>query len=196
MNKLKKLHRPSRGIKGFSGKYLLLYLLSVCALLFLLSPLTMAIANNGESYPETPEKVVEEFCKEDLKGVRVGMHGGWGNVRKYVSWEDEPGWDGAIIISKYNIRKLQERNDIARVSITYRVLGETDGRSWRPGRGKRMVVFILKRDNGRWRINDPIISPNISLDTAIQILEEATKDISNENTIRALKQLKRIRKSG
>lgn len=133
----------------------------------------------NETYPATPDKVVKEFVEMDFEGMRIGWgRGGFEDHSEYVLWDDEPGWDGCSIISGYDIKTLQSGSDTARISVTYHVLGEFTGPyKWKSGRKKRAIVYLLKKDGGRWRIAEPMTSPHVSIDTIIKDLERITKEV-------------------
>jgi hypothetical protein len=148
-------------------------------------------------YPNTPLKVVETYVRLDSEGARAGLTpGGWDDIREYVLWEDEPGWDGAYLFAGYTIKEMSRQADEAVVLVTYRVVGDFGGDyTFTRGKWNEVTAFLLKRIDGRWRIDTPQTPPFLSIDTMIRYLERTGHDSGYPDKVRKIvNELRRIKK--
>jgi hypothetical protein len=119
-----------------------------------------------------PADVVKEYCQLDLQGARLSGET-WSRVAPLVGWEDEPGWDSAILASGYHVQSTTVRPDHASVIVVFRVLGSLeDDKPFAPARkGKyETISFHLERAGDSWKIVRPVIPPHVSLRSMMEHL--------------------------
>jgi len=115
-----------------------------------------------DTYPATPEGVVETYCQVDFNG------GGdyWNRIKKYTVWEDAPGWDTTILVLGYNVRKIKEDNNRAQVIVEYYTVGEyywdAIGPVFKEIKKKEVLIFKLIKKDKVWKIENPQEPPHLN----------------------------------
>jgi len=153
------------------------YLLSfiVFILIMVWTFLVSLLPSTGKMYPSTPEEVIQEFCQLDMKGNRLSSET-WLGVLPLVTWSEEitAGELNKVIhvISGFKIGESIILNSTARVSVEYRYLGSTDTLEFsEPKEKRRTIIFELIKQNGSWKIQNPILAPHVDLEAGIGYLK-------------------------
>lgn len=131
--------------------------------------------DQGLKYPSTPEEVIQVFCQLDKKGNRLSSET-WQGVLPLVTWSEEitAGELNKVIhiISGFKIGESTILNSTARVSVEYRYLGSTDTLEFsEPKEKRRTIIFELIKQNGSWKIQNPILAPHVDLEAGIGYLK-------------------------
>lgn len=139
---------------------------------------------NGICFANEPSDIVKQFYTADLKGARLSGDR-YIEVDKYILWEDEPGWDSALIVDKVNICRAKFINkDECLVEVRYHVIGtDAGGDSFSSADYTEVINFLVVKQNNSWKIKQPVFLPHISPETAIehtQSLLEASLDNDKE----------------
>ena len=152
------------------------------------------IVRSDAEYPATPEEVVEEYVRKDAEGVRLSGQK-FREIRDLFMWE-EAGFDVATIITGYDIRTMDIGPEMARVSVTYRELGEFSPFEFRPDKKEVTESFMLKKDGNLWRITEPEIFPHVLLDTMVSMFERNVEiDPRDDNYARMLIQFRNLKET-
>jgi len=109
-----------------------------------------------------PADVVKEYCRLDSQGARLSS-ANWPRVAPLVSWEEEPGWETATIISRYRIQSTTVRPDHAIVIVVFRIIGQLeDDKPFASKRKYETLAFRLERAGDSWKIVRPVAPPHVS----------------------------------
>jgi hypothetical protein len=108
-----------------------------------------------------PEEVVKTYCRLDFEGARLGSSEfpEFGNL---YSWEEEPGWDTAIIVKSFQVKSVKTNGNNATVVVEYVQLGKM-GETLTLRQGDERINFKLKKSSGSWRIVAPVVAPHVSV---------------------------------
>lgn len=124
----------------------------------------------GERQRLRPKDVVKEYCRLDFEGARLSSETR-SQVASLIAWEEERGWDQAVIVSKYRVTNVVVRGNHATARVEFKVLGRLEGdEPFVPGRRLEAVHFGLERAEDVWKIENPIIAPHVSVRSMIQHL--------------------------
>lgn len=110
-----------------------------------------------KAYPntlQTAEETVRALCDLDANGRRLSSLT-WKEVRPYISWTDEPGWDTVIVISGYRVASVNEKsNSLSTVTVEYQVIGSSSS-EFIPAKTVESVEFIVRKTARGWKIKSP-----------------------------------------
>ncbi|PYU35098.1 MAG: hypothetical protein DMG28_03845 [Acidobacteria bacterium] len=122
----------------------------------------------GEGQRLRPKDVVKEYCRLDFEGARLSSDTR-SQVASLIAWEEERGWDQAVIVSKYRVTNVVVRGNHATARVEFKVLGRLEGdEPFVLGRRVEAVHFGLERTEDVWKIENPIIAPHVSVHSMIQ----------------------------
>jgi len=127
------------------------------------------------AYPTTASAVVQDYCMDDANGAGLSSR----TIEKafrFTTWKDGPGWDTAVLISKYCLSTVNQKKKAATVEVVYTVIGNLTPNELEEKRHDEKVIFDLVRKNGQWKIDRPQIPPHISVQTAVKHLEDLAQD--------------------
>lgn len=140
--------------------------------------LLIAFLISGRSvWAETdPKSIVEEYCRLDYDGARIGIYPGLAKmISPLAAWRVEPGWDLAVVISSYVVGETAYDGNRARVVVEYSVVGRVEGNS--PvvlSANQEKAEFHLVRSGSDWiidGINERLLPPHVSVSALIINLE-------------------------
>ncbi len=137
---------------------------------------------------EPSRAVVGKYCRMDYQGFRLTKDT-WPRLKAVTTWKDNPDWQGFTVISQYELLEVDEGLRAAAVSVRYNVVGRFEiGLGYVPDRASEQVNFVLKEEEGDWKIDkqDPPINPHVSKIQAIAWLKSTLateKDSANRITI-------------
>jgi hypothetical protein len=129
----------------------------------------------SETYPSTPEGVIEAFVRVGFDGTGVETIGDVRKRLQYTMWDDWPGWDSLDISLKYKVIKFKEDDKEAIVKVIHECIGWTALEFLEIERKNEEIIYHLKKDGGVWKISFPDHAPYISVKTAIKLLEWGIK---------------------
>ena len=174
-------------ILGYSFLNLLVRVISLFIILVLTKD---TLANNKDKYSAIPLKVVENFCLLDAQGKRLKGETWQKSIAPLVTWPEEAG-DMIFVISDYKIGKAKILDSTATVSVSYRYLGSTDFIKFseyvKNVEQTRTITFKLVKENGVWKIKEPITAPHVYWKETVSYLRK----LQNEEPLRK-KQLESI----
>ncbi len=150
-------------------KYKVLFII----IFLVVSPCKIAIGTNNN-----PEDIVKKHYQADLDGARLSSSGFKSQISPLVTWEDEPGWDEVFITKKADISKIERlSNNKVFIEVRYEILGNLGGNDNLCILDLTEVIeFILIKEKGRWKINEPIFPPHASPMAVIANLESLVSD--------------------
>ncbi len=122
-------------------------------------------------YPSTPEGVVEAYVKVGFDGTGVEAIGDVQKRLQYTTWEIWPGSDGDYMSLKYEVAKIRENDREATVKVIYERLGWVAFDLIKIERKTEEIEYSLIKEKGFWKISFPGYAPDISVKTAIKMLE-------------------------
>jgi len=125
-----------------------------------------------ETYPATPEGVVEAFCIEDFNGAGASSET-WKRIQQYTTWLDGPGWDTVLIVNSFKIMETKQNLKDAEVKVMYKAIGEliAHPNTFHEKVEDKIVTFKLVKEGDKWKITEPQTYPHISVETAIKGLQ-------------------------
>lgn len=145
-----------------------------------------------QSYPLTPEGVVDAYCLESFNGAGSSSET-WEKIQKYTVWEDAPGWDTAVVVSNYKITKISESPNTAEIKVEYEIIADlpADIRGFKLLTDRLSVVFLYKliKQEGHWKIKSPQEPPHISRSAEIKKLNTYISVKRDVNTIKNIKSI-------
>jgi hypothetical protein len=143
------------------------------ALLFYILALTSpAFAG---SYPGSPAAVVAAYIEADDAGKALDGDTA-GQVLKYTTWEDAPGWDSLAVIKSYDIGEVGYDESKASVQITYHLLGQLTGSAFTAKKADETISFELRKVKGQWKIEKPQLPPHLDVASAMTVLKTIAAD--------------------
>jgi len=130
---------------------------------------------------QEPKAIVQQYCQADYKGTRLDG-GSWRNIADLILWDNEPGWDSAVIVGSYRVNDIVSQDDsVATVRVEYEVLGVLEGASWRPVLRDNPQHSILSRwaetdfelvhTSTGWRIRSPVMLPHVCPERMVRHLQ-------------------------
>jgi hypothetical protein len=124
----------------------------------------------------TAEETVRAYCELDANGTRL-TSATWSKMLPYIGWQEEAGWDRAVVISGFSVEKPATLPDqTALVTVEYQVLGILS-QDYAPSRKTETVRFQVKKTGAGWKIMDPdFLPPHVRAEAIIRHLEE-TKNL-------------------
>jgi hypothetical protein len=153
------------------------------AILILSCSLLMTTLIFGEVL-SSPEVAIEKYCKLDLEGVNLSSERAK-KIFPFIYWpiggKVNPGWDFMVVVSNYSIkRKATVRkfdHDVVQFEVSYDVLGLVHGGPEFIEKSEKETIIIeaIKINNG-WKIVNPILPPHVSIETAINHLNDLLND--------------------
>jgi hypothetical protein len=111
--------------------------------------------------PVSPKEVVKAYCQLDLQGARLASSG-FPELANLYAWEEEPGWDTAIIVKSFQVKSVKTNGNNATVVVEYVQLGNMAGETLTLKQGDDQISFKLKKSSGSWRIVAPVMAPHVS----------------------------------
>lgn len=132
----------------------------------------------------TPEEqssasaVVRQFCELDLNGVRLNSKS-YAAILPLIAYDNEPGWDGLVVVSGYKIGKPQTGKDRIIVPVQYHVLGVMYGFQWTPAQEAQVKFksvaeskkeFQMIKSGDTWKIAAPVMHPHVSVQATLNLL--------------------------
>lgn len=134
---------------------------------------------SSETYPTTPEGVVEAFCKVgfEIKDIEKFVYAGdVGERYQYTKEDFSAGCDGSTIILCYRVIKIKEGQDKSQIKVIYECIGDISALEFLTiERKTKEIIYEVKKDKGLWKIASPYDCPHISVRTAIKISEYGIK---------------------
>jgi len=138
--------------------------------------------------------VVLEYCRLDYDGARLSASKGE-RLFSLVTWEAEPGWDTAVIVSSFNAHEAQVIGPSAKVIVDYQVVGRFEGRPPTAlEASSEHVEFRLVKRRNTWLIDHGKIPPHVSLPAFIAHVQTLVQLARNDKRQSALlRDLERLR---
>lgn len=162
---------------------------------FFFISLCLLIVSIAETFPETPQGIVKQFCTIDATGAGLSTPR-WNEISSLTTWEDAPGWDYAVVIKNFEVSTLSEKDASAEVQVKYNTIGELNQNSnncfFLDNMYKiEIYSFKLTKINGFWKIKAPQLPPHIEISVAIEEVKNKinTKKCTKENSNELLKLL-------
>jgi hypothetical protein len=149
-------------------------IMKTCWLVLLILPCSLGAQRKGS--PEasrSPDRVVDEYCRLDLNGARVGGGLAVHRIFKLVTWEVEPGWDTITVVRSYRLIDSRKTKTGAEVRVEYQVLGEIPANTLELKAGSEIITFVLRRSGTAWKIEKPVFQPHLSIEAAIAAERQA-----------------------
>ncbi len=157
---------------------------------FIMCAVMLAVVDVSAGAPG-PGQIVERYCNLDLKGARLHSDG-IAAVQDMVTWPDEPGWDGIVVVSGFKRGTPIESGGQTVIPVTYDVAGFLNGWQWtsaNSSEGKTQLDeeqkkdFLLVQESGKWKITKPVFPPHVDVKTALEHCRAAWPDYeSGSNT--------------
>ncbi len=129
-----------------------------------------------------PTEMVDKYLELDVKGVRLDAMSQEAQ-RPYVTWETEPVWGRAVIITRYEvINDFKQWTIISQaeviIPVEYKVLGSVywERATFLPEPKVERVGFRIKIVGDRWRIAEPLLPPHIGQKRMINYVRQAILD--------------------
>lgn len=122
----------------------------------------------------TPSSIVQKFCELDAKGVRLNSDSR-GEIDPLLDWGEEGGYDTMSVINDFKVKQTSITDSEATVTVEYDLLGSTDYFVFAKDIRKYVVNYKLKKQNGVWKIKDPISAPQVNWKVAIAHLKRISK---------------------
>ena len=136
-----------------------------CLLPFLVAVCVLTPAQSTQQqHPATPAEVVRQYCEFDFKIGRISTDN-FEKLPPLYTWEEEPGWDGATVVSGFKIVSTKLAQDRAIVTVQWQVLGDFDAEKVTAGQKEEVVEYQLKFVGGLWKIDSPVLCPHVSAAT-------------------------------
>ena len=153
-----------------------------------------------------PTEMVDKYLELDVKGVRLDAISQEA-LRPYVTWETEPVWGRAVVITQYElINDFKQWTIISQaeviIPVEYKVLGSVywERASFLPEPKVERVGFRIKIVGDRWRIAEPLLPPHIGQKRMINYVRQAIldeKDRTKAGTLETLlEELKKAKHEG
>jgi hypothetical protein len=162
--------------------------------LLAVTPMIGCGSSFGPAPTAGPRAVVQEYCQLDFDGGRLGAGEGE-RIFSFVTWEAEPGWDTAVIVSSFDVHEARQDGPRAQVTVDYRVVGRFEGRPPTVlGEASERAEFRLIQRGNSWLIDHGQIPPHASLPAFIAHLETLIQQARNDKRQSALvRDLERLR---
>ena len=110
-----------------------------------------------------------------------------------ITWEEEPGWDSAVVVSSYKVSPSKKQGEKTTVTVTFDVLGLLQADDFIFGRKSKSIDFSLVRTHAEWKIAKPMILPHISVDSARNNIHERLGTFkSSPSTTPRMRKLEKI----
>ena len=155
------------------------FLLAIAA--FLLAVPAEGRAQTG-SIAHDPTEMVDKYLELDIKGVRLDAISQEA-LAPYVTWEHEPLWGRAVVITQYEvINDFKQWTIISQaeviIPVEYKVLGSVywERASFLPEPKVERVGFRITIVGDRWRIAEPMLPPHIGQKRMINYVRQAILD--------------------
>jgi len=114
---------------------------------------------------------IHGYCLADFNGNRLQLNP---NIKEYVSWEEESGWDHFTIINDFKIDSINVTGLSATAIVQYTVTAYVDGVTLTKQQSQQeLITFNLSKTKFGWRIDSPVIAPHVSLEKAKKLLSKA-----------------------
>ena len=137
----------------------------VAVILTALTVFAVAATTNGPGYARDAAQLVMEYVKRDSLGGRLDAQDWFDHV---VTWEEEPAWDGCVVIDRYDIGDPQSKADDGTITIDvgfHRVgwINFEENGSWTfaPGADREDHPFIVLSKKGTPLIFSPQMAPHV-----------------------------------
>lgn len=167
-------------------KSFFLILIQICLVIVVPSKISFAESN-------TPQDIVRKYYTKDLQGVRLSGDT-YGEIESLITWKHEPGWDHAFIVNEISIRDSKEiSKDDTLIEVKYHIIGIMDGHDLLEFIFYEVIDFEVTRDQGEWKIKNPIFPPHISVKSAIKHFEELSSKITDEDRKTINRTIERLR---
>ena len=144
-------------------------------------PLSDSHAQIG-SIVHDPTEMVDKYLELDVKGVRLDAMSQEAQA-PYVTWEHEPVWGRAVVITQYEvINDFKQWTVISQseviIPVEYKVLGSVywERASFLSEPKVERVGFRIKIVGDRWRIAEPLLPPHIGQKRMINYVRQAILD--------------------
>lgn len=164
----------------------------------------LIIIQSNSAYATTAIDVLNQYCKYDLSGYRLdsnGMH----KIRDFYAWDEkeryEPGWDCFLVISGFDVESIVEKANIAHAVIKYEVIGAIcSANILSKKRYTDEVSIEMVKIDGNWKLKDFIISPRVSIDTAVNYINNVRcgkkkREECKEKQMNLIAELEKIRRA-
>ena len=125
-------------------------------------------AIKNEQTTKNVHNKVHDYCQTDFNGDRLQLNE---NLKQYVSWEEESGWDHFTVIEGFKIDSIKIADASATVVVEYAVVGSVnDSLLLNPQPKQEVITFNLSKTGSGWRINSPLIPPHVSLQKTKELI--------------------------
>ena len=106
---------------------------------------------------ESPSEVVRKFCQLDYEGARLSSEA-YSAILPLIAYPAEPGWDTAVGIKGYALKKEMINGDVAEVVVEYDI-----DQIWPEGDPpNREETIKLVKYGHVWKIQEYILYPRVS----------------------------------
>jgi len=117
--------------------------------------------------PSGPAQSVRDFCRMDLRGVRLSSkHPSAQKFARLLAADGEFPEEPVKIVAAFHVRTVSENDDAATVHVTYDLLGQLTGALESDGitlqRASEDVEFSLLRADGLWKVKAFDFPPHVS----------------------------------
>lgn len=151
-------------------------------------------ANNSEQgtkrHAKGPGDVVRQYCEFDFKIGRISSEN-FAQLPPLTTWEEEPGWDGATVVSGFQIVSTKFSKDRASVTVRWQVLGDFSAERVVAKHKEEIVEYQLKLIGAVWKIESPVICPHVSATTLRAfVLSNFPDDLHRQELVRELDSLR------
>jgi hypothetical protein len=173
-----------------SNRSLLLLLALILVLLSANARQTNNTAQSTKHHAAGPDEVVRQYCEFDFKIGRISSEN-FAQLPPLTTWEEESGWDGATVVSGFQIVSTKMSQDRTIVTARWQVLGDFSAERVVAEQKEEVVEYQLKRVGALWKIDSPVISPHVSVATLRAFaLKNFPDDLHRQELIRQLDSLR------
>jgi hypothetical protein len=137
-----------------------------------------------------PGEVVRQYCEFDFRIGRISSKN-LAQLPPLTTWEEEPGWDGATVVSGFQIVSTRLSQDRAIVTVRWQVVGEYSAERVLVEQKEEVVEYQLKLVGAVWKIDSPAICPHVSAATLRAfVLSNFPDDQHGQELVRELDSLR------
>jgi hypothetical protein len=97
----------------------------------------------------------------------------WNDYSKFITWPDEPSWDCAWVVSKYEIGMPKKEKQKVFVPVVYNRIGQfCYDFEFTPNKKEVTITYELVEQQGVWKVNAPIPDyPDISAEVLLESIK-------------------------
>jgi len=110
--------------------------------------------DNKDEILSEAKTTVKIFCELDGLGIRTSSVF-WKFYSSFIDWNDEPGWDSVIVISKFEIGKADVVSDEVQVEVVYHIDQDSNGKEdvYQVKNDTENIIYRLINIGGYWKIH-------------------------------------------